>query len=115
MNIGRQQLACGDPSNALYQLLVMRRAEADVVREDRGSTHVAVAVNRIRAVQQRNPKPALERLALHAVHHACPGFRIVRCGIASAAAEHRPDPEVADRAVTKAVDVDLGDLADLLQ
>src|SRR3954454_6318660 len=51
---------------------VARRAEADVVREDGGAEHVAVAMNGVDAVEQRDPEAGLQRRALEAVDHVGP-------------------------------------------
>jgi hypothetical protein len=71
------------------QLWLPGAAEADVVREDGGFVHVAVAVDGVDAVDDRDPEPRRHRGALHPVHHLHPRLRrrVLRRH-AAAAAEH---------------------------
>ena len=105
----------GDSADATDEIGVARAAEADVVREDHGAEHVAVAVDRVDAVDDRNAKPRLEGVLLALVVDIGPGFEAVALlRIGAAAAENRADEILFDVAevVLDVLQLGLGHLAD---
>ena len=90
----RPHLPSGDPPDPLDQIRIARRAQPDVVGEDRGAEHVGVAVNGVHAVEWRNRQ--VVRVLLHRRHpvrvvHRHPVGRPVVARTRSAAAQHRTD------------------------
>src|SRR5260370_31162653 len=79
MNIGSQQFAGRDAPCSLHQVQVAGGAQADVVRTDGGSSHIAVAMHSIHALEERNPKPARQRLPLYPSDHLRTGASIITC------------------------------------
>ncbi len=70
---------------------VVGRPEADLVREDRRPDDVALAVDRVDAVQDRDPEPRPERGLLVRVDHRVPRVGIVGDRVAVAAAQDAAD------------------------
>jgi hypothetical protein len=100
----------------LEQPRVAGRAEADVVREDRRALQVAVAVDRVHAVQDRDAEPGLQGRRLVAVDHVGPRLRRVAGRDRAAPGEDAAERVGGDQRRIR-VDVDpfgLGHLPDLL-
>ncbi len=115
VDAGAGDLARGDARRGLHDLRAARAAEADLVREDRRALEPAVAVDRVDAVDHRDPEARRQRLALVAVVHVDPGVGGVGPRQRVGAAQHRPDHQIVDLAPgVQRVLVDLGHLADLL-
>src|SRR4051812_21757193 len=72
---------------ALDEARVARAAQTYVVREDGRAEHVAVAVHRVYAVENRDAEPSLDGARLVLVVNVRPGFEAVaglRVGVAAA-------------------------------
>ena len=110
-----RQLLRRRAGDLLDELRVARRAEADVVREERRAVEVAVTVHGVGAVQDRDREPGCECRALVAVDHVRPADRRVRVGLRAAAADHRAERVRCDvRVRREEAPVDLRHLPDLL-
>ena len=67
--------------------------------EDHRAAHVVVPVHRVHAIDNRDAQAALQGGVPVAGDHGLPGGRVVRLGIAAAAAENRADAQVCYRLV----------------
>ena len=86
----------GDPRDLFDKLGIARATQADVVRKDDGAFDVAVAVNRVDAIDERNAQSRAERTFLERFRMRLPPLRghIRQLGIATAqdgAEEERVD------------------------
>ena len=85
---GAGNFSGGHAFGALDELGVVRRAEGDVMREDRCAINVVMAVDGINAVKQGNLQPRLQRLRLKTIGKIQPVLRRVAAGgIGRAAAQ----------------------------
>ena len=103
-------------ADATDEIGIARAAEADVVREDHGAEHVAMAVDGVDAVDDGNGEARLERVLLALVVDVGPSFEAIAfLGIGAAAAENRADEILFDVAevVLDVLELRLGHLADL--
>jgi hypothetical protein len=116
---GDADLACGHGADAFDQIGIMRRAERDIVRKQRGADDVGMAVDGIGAPQNRNADAArrpIGRGGPIGIGEAKPVLRgglVIAARAAVAAIEHRAEVIAAHIVGRGAADVALHQLADL--
>ncbi len=88
MDVGGSHFNGGHPGDLAHQVGVPGRPQADVMREDHGALQVAVAVDGVDAVNDRNPKAGFEGGGLVGIHHIGPSGRGVLTRRAPASAQN---------------------------
>jgi hypothetical protein len=114
IDAGSGHLFGGGPPNALHQVRIAGRSQADVVGENDRPPDIGVPMDGICAIEQRNPQSGLQSVLLEAIDHPRPGFGVVRGGIASTTAQNAANRQIRDVLRFDAVLLDLGHLSDLL-
>ena len=112
-----QHFQCGDAPDPLDQVRVAGGAQPDVVREDRRPPHIAIPVDRVHAVQERDRQVVL--VLLHrcrpiGVVHGHPVRRTITARTRPAAAQHGADVKRLDLGRTDVHPLGLRHLPDLL-
>ena len=116
---GGARLDGGDIADLAHQFRVAHRAQADVVREQGGANDIALPMDRIDAVQDRDGLAALRgihRRLVERVRLREPLRRrgvVLAAGIGIAAGQHRTKPVLAHVVRGDAGDIALHQLADL--
>ena len=111
---GGGHLERGRLADPLHQVDVVRRAEPDLLGEDRGARDVVVAVDGVDAVEHRDAEPGVERRVLVVLDHPVPAGRVVLRGGATAAAQDRAEQQVRHALRVDRALLELGHLPDLL-
>jgi hypothetical protein len=102
------------PCRCVDQVVVAGCPQPDVVRKDGGTADVAVPVDGIDPVEQRDAEARVGSCIYEGTDHVCPHRRRARFRVAVTAAQHGSDCVVRDLRRCDAVVRDLGHLTDLL-